>query len=63
VLSLLERNRQIVDIGAYVAGANPELDRALAQRTALRDFFSQREGGAAIRESLAQLANIARSLA
>ncbi|MEY3200540.1 MAG: hypothetical protein RIR70_90, partial [Pseudomonadota bacterium] len=54
-LALIERNRQIVDIGAYVSGANPELDSALAQRRALREFFSQREGGAAFSESLAHL--------
>jgi len=61
-LSLIERHRQIVDLGAYVSGANPELDQALAQRSALREFFSQREGGAHLPDSLAQLAKLAGAL-
>ncbi len=57
-LALIERNRQIVDIGAYVAGANPELDEALHKRSALRAFFTQREGGESLADSLAQLATL-----
>ncbi|MGM9486031.1 FliI/YscN family ATPase [Ideonella sp. YS5] len=45
-LDLLERNRQLVDIGAYVAGSNAELDGALRLKPGLQDFLRQSEGGA-----------------
>lgn len=45
-LTVLERNRQLVDIGAYEAGNNPELDGALTRAAALRAFLTQSEGGA-----------------
>ena len=45
-LALLERNRQMVDIGAYEHGSNPQLDRALTARPALAGWLIQREGGA-----------------
>jgi len=44
-LELLQRNRQLVDIGAYVRGANPELDRALKIEPELVAFLNQSEGG------------------
>lgn len=40
-LALLERNRQMVDIGAYQAGSNPELDAALAIAPALDEWLRQ----------------------
>jgi flagellum-specific ATP synthase len=46
-LAMLERNRQLVDIGAYEAGSNPELDKALALEPALSAFLRQRDGGVA----------------
>jgi flagellum-specific ATP synthase len=46
-LALLERNRQMVDIGAYARGTNPELDQALAVEPALDAFLRQSEGGVA----------------
>ncbi|HVZ46120.1 MAG TPA: FliI/YscN family ATPase [Ramlibacter sp.] len=57
-LALLERNRQIVDIGAYEKGGNPELDRALAYQPLLREWLCQREGGVAAPRSLAALREI-----
>jgi len=45
VLSVLDRNRQLVDVGAYVRGMNPELDRALAIEPSLRAYLCQAEGG------------------
>ena len=54
-LSILERNRQLVDIGAYEPGANAELDAALALEPALRAFLSQVEGGEAREASLQAL--------
>ncbi|WP_420997923.1 FliI/YscN family ATPase [Cupriavidus sp. 30B13] len=63
LLAVLERNRQLVDIGAYEAGGNAELDAALAVAPALRAFLAQREGGEsrdaslqALRQALAQSA-------
>jgi len=44
-ISLIERNRQMVDIGAYEAGTNPLLDQALRRDTALREWMTQRDGG------------------
>jgi flagellum-specific ATP synthase len=42
LLALLERNRQIVEIGAYQAGSNPALDRALEMAPALDGWLRQR---------------------
>jgi flagellum-specific ATP synthase len=59
-LALLERNQQMVEIGAYVKGSNPELDLALAQSTPLHDWLrqSQVEGSATRQSSLAKLAGL-----
>jgi flagellum-specific ATP synthase len=54
-LALLERNRSMVEIGAYTAGANEALDRALRLEPALNAFLRQREGGVARDEALRQL--------
>jgi flagellum-specific ATP synthase len=40
-LSVYERNRQLVEIGAYKAGANGPLDRAVAALPAMRAFLGQ----------------------
>jgi FliI/YscN family ATPase len=40
-LKALEENRDLVNIGAYVAGSDPLLDTALARRDAIRDFLTQ----------------------
>jgi len=55
VLAQLDRNRQLVDIGAYVRGTNAELDRALAVEPALLEFLKQSEGGADRAASLRSL--------
>jgi flagellum-specific ATP synthase len=44
-ISLVERNRQMVEIGAYEAGTNPLLDQALRRDVTLREWMTQREGG------------------
>jgi flagellum-specific ATP synthase len=44
-LALLERHRQMVDIGAYQRGGNPALDEALEREPALRAWLRQAEGG------------------
>ncbi len=46
-LALLHRNRQLVDIGAYEKGANPELDQALDLAPGLHGWLCQQEGGVA----------------
>ena len=40
-LSLLEESRDLIDIGAYVAGKNPKLDAALRAEPELRNFLRQ----------------------
>ena len=40
-LALLERNRQMVDIGAYQRGSTPELDLALSRQPALDAWLRQ----------------------
>lgn len=55
-LALLERNRQVVEMGAYTPGVNGELDRALAIEPALVDFLRQREGGVRREAALHMLA-------
>lgn len=46
VLALYERNRQLIDIGAYRASSNAEIDRALAIMPALAAFLRQTDGDA-----------------
>jgi flagellum-specific ATP synthase len=54
-LDLIERNRQLVEIGAYAAGSNPALDRALRKQDRIDAFLRQAEGGVARSEALAML--------
>lgn len=58
VLALLQQNRQLVDIGAYVAGNNPALDQALSLEPALRSFLEQSDGGMPREDALQQLATV-----
>ena len=55
VLALLDRNRQMVELGAYERGTNPELDAALASREQLLDWMRQSSGGVARVDAMAQL--------
>lgn len=57
-LALLERNRQMVDIGAYEPGSNAQLDVALGHQPRLLDWLRQREGGVPAAQGLAQLGDI-----
>ena len=43
ILSRLERSRDMVDIGMYQAGGDPELDRCLALEPRLNEWMSQSE--------------------
>ncbi len=42
LLGAYEQSRILIESGVYVAGANPELDEAIARRPALLDFLKQR---------------------
>ncbi|HEV7318838.1 MAG TPA: FliI/YscN family ATPase [Ensifer sp.] len=57
-LALLDRNRQLVDIGAYEKGANPELDRALLLAPDLQLWLRQHEGGISRAESMQRLREV-----
>ena len=61
LLALLERNRQLVDIGAYEKGSNPELDLALQYQPRLRAWLCQQDGGVPAAEGLSALQDILRS--
>jgi flagellum-specific ATP synthase len=58
LVALLERNRQMVEIGAYEPGTNAQLDAALAVQPQLNDWLGQDEGGVARDSALAALAQI-----
>lgn len=57
-LATLERNRQMVDIGAYEAGSNPALDAALYYDSSLQAWLRQSTGGILRSEALHELAQI-----
>jgi flagellum-specific ATP synthase len=44
LLSIYERNKQLVEIGAHRPGANPELDRAVEALPILRSYLQQTAG-------------------
>jgi flagellum-specific ATP synthase len=45
LLELLERNRQMVELGAYERGTNPMLDAALDMQAELESWLRQNDGG------------------
>ncbi|MCO4855930.1 FliI/YscN family ATPase [Herbaspirillum sp. WGmk3] len=55
VLALLERSRQMIDLGAYETGSNLELDLALEKQAGLLAILRQQEGGVARAEAIRQL--------
>lgn len=57
-LAVLERNRQMVDIGAYQRGTNAALDEALALEPQLQGWLRQAAGGVARADALRQLGEI-----
>jgi flagellum-specific ATP synthase len=62
-LAVVARNRAMVDMGAYVAGSNPELDVALRAEQDLRVFLRQAQGGVSRERALLELGNIVGSRA
>jgi flagellum-specific ATP synthase len=57
-LALLERNRQMVDIGAYQRGSNPALDDALMREAGMRAWLGQAAGGVPRADALHSLAAV-----
>jgi flagellum-specific ATP synthase len=59
-LALLEKNRQLVELGAYVRGSNTLLDAALAIEAPLSAWLRQDAGGAPREQAMRQLAQLLR---
>lgn len=57
-LALLERNQQMVDIGAYEHGTNPELDNVLMVTPLLQKFLRQQEGGVLRDDAIQELSDV-----
>ncbi|MBC8164476.1 MAG: FliI/YscN family ATPase [Bryobacteraceae bacterium] len=62
-LACYERSADLIQLGAYVAGTNPQLDVTLRQRDTLLNFLKQDSGTRSpIDETLSKLAGIASAL-
>lgn len=59
-LAVLDRNRQLVELGAYTRGANPALDAALAIEAPLFAWLRQDAGGADRADALQRLGELLR---
>jgi flagellum-specific ATP synthase len=57
-LAVLEKNRQLVELGAYVKGANAALDAALAREAALSAWLRQDGAGVGRDEALRALSRV-----
>lgn len=57
-LAVLERNRQMIDIGAYEKGSNADLDRALEIEPALQAWLRQGTGGVPRAQAIRELQSI-----
>ena len=57
-LAVLERNRQMIDIGAYEKGSSPELDRAIELESGLQSWLRQSTGGVARAEAIQGLRDV-----
>jgi flagellum-specific ATP synthase len=60
-LAMLEKNRQLVELGAYVRGSNAQLDAALDVEAPLSAWLRQDAGGAPRADALRQLAQLLRT--
>lgn len=60
-LAMLEKNRQLVELGAYAKGSNPALDAALAAESALFAWLRQDVGGASRADALVELQSALRA--
>jgi len=57
-LAVLERNRQMIDIGAYEKGSNAELDHAIGIEPGLQAWLRQSIGGVPRMASIQELREI-----
>jgi flagellum-specific ATP synthase len=57
-LAVLEKNRQLVDLGAYAKGTNAALDAALAREAALSAWLRQDGAGVGREEALRALSRV-----
>jgi flagellum-specific ATP synthase len=57
-LAVLDKSRQLVELGAYVKGSHPALDAALALEAPLFGWLRQDAGGASRAEAMRELALI-----
>jgi flagellum-specific ATP synthase len=55
-LAVYERNRQLIDMGAYHSGTSADIDLAIALAPALTAFLRQQEGGVPRAQAMAALA-------
>ncbi len=63
-LSAYHQAEDLIQLGAYVSGANPQLDAAIRARPQILDFLRQAQGVASSRpETLLQLGQVAAALA
>ncbi len=59
LLAVYRRAEDLINIGAYVKGSNPEIDRALAKIDAVKDFLNQRvDESASLEESVKALLEV-----
>jgi flagellum-specific ATP synthase len=60
LMAIYARSEDLIRIGAYKPGSDPDLDRALRSRNAIRSFMTQRAGeNASYSDSLRRLAGLA----
>lgn len=62
-LAVLERNRQMIDIGAYQTGSSVEIDAAIALEPRMLAWLRQQDGGAGRNAALAELAALLHGVA
>ena len=63
-LSIMDRSEDLLNLGAYVSGANPRLDAALRLRTDIEEFLRQDAGASArLDQTLEQMSSLAASMA
>jgi len=63
-LASYERSQDLINLGAYVSGSNPQLDAAILMRPKILDFLQQRpEESSSMEETVSKLAAIAREKA
>lgn len=62
-LAILDRSEDLINLGAYVSGANPQLDAALRLRSDIDDFLMQDAGAnAPLETTLAELKELAAAM-